>query len=182
MAKLRRIMRKSLKARRRTSGATVAVLSHPLFFCAAGAARGGGARRAEQAPQLRQEYGNKTFFNIAILHRSLFFVNRAFMTLFDNLNIHFVVLGAGALQRKHIFCVASWSELRAERKRISSCRRRRFNRSTPHVAKSPDSPSAAVNRPSLVEKRCPSLAYLLSLCILPFRAIHFFLLSLGGEF
>lgn len=103
MAKLRRIMRKSLKARRRTSGATVAVLSHPLFFCAAGAARGGGARRAEQAPQLRQEYGNKTFFNIAILHRSLFFVNRAFMTLFDNLNIHFVVLGAGALQRKHIF-------------------------------------------------------------------------------
>ena len=42
-------------------------------------------------------------FNIAILQRSLFFVNRAFMTLFDNLNIHFVVLGAGALQRKHIF-------------------------------------------------------------------------------
>ena len=102
MAKLRRIMRKSLKARRRTSGATVAVLSHPLFFCAAGAARGGGARRAEQAPQLRQEYGDN-FFNIAILHRTLFFVNRAFMTLFDNLNIHFVVLGAGALQRKHIF-------------------------------------------------------------------------------
>ena len=104
IAKLRRIMRKSLKAPRRTDVwcNRCSFITPPLFLrCWSGERRRGTASGTSTSTPSGVRRQN--FFNIAILHRSLFFVNRAFMTLFDNLNIHFVVLGAGALQRKHIF-------------------------------------------------------------------------------
>ena len=156
-------------------------ITPPLFLrCWSGERRRGTASGTSTSTPSGVRRQN--FFNIAILHRSLFFVNRAFMTLFDNLNIHFVVLGAGALQRKHIFLCSILERTKGGKKAyliLPPPPLQPFNASRGEIT---GFPCAAVNRPSLVEKRCPSLAYFLSLCILPFRAIHFFLLSLGGEF
>ena len=81
-------------------------ITPPLFLrCWSGERRRGtaGAGGTRTSTYVRSTETKLLKLDIAILHPSLLFVNRAFVTLFDNLNIHFVVLEAGALQRKHIF-------------------------------------------------------------------------------